>query len=107
MPCPGKPEFCNGATLWLFFGATILFVVYAILVQNYSYEQALQNKGTQEVTMSKEKKIDKADEIVRKEDRSGQFSDQVKGGRKGNVREERAETEATEPVIRPTEKPKK
>lgn len=98
-------EFCNGATLWLFFGATILFVVYAIMVQNYSYEQASQNKHMQEVNMSQEKKSDK---FVRKEDRSGEFGDfneQVKKGQKEIVR--KAETETAEPIIRPTEKPKK
>ena len=95
-------EFCNGATLWLFFGATILFVVYAIMVQNYSYTQAVQNKRMQEVTMSQEKKSDK---IVRKEDRSGQYNEPVKKAQKEIVR--KAETETAEPIIRPTEKPKK
>lgn len=52
-------EFCNRATLWLFFGATVLFVIYAIMVQNHSYKQAFQNKRIQEVTMSQDKKIER------------------------------------------------
>ena len=94
-------EFCNSATLWLFFAATILFVVYAIMVQNYSYGQASQNKRTQEVTMSQEKKSDK---IVHKQDRSGEFNEPAKKAQKEIVR--KAETETTEPIVKPG-KPKK
>lgn len=94
-------EFCNEATLWLFLGTTILFVIYAIMVQNYSYTQDVQNKRTQEVTMSQEKKSDKSDKIVEKRD-GGKYTEPIK---KEIVR--KAETETAEPIIRPTEKPKK
>lgn len=95
-------EFCNTATLWLFFVSTALLVVYAVMVQNYSYQQASQNKSTQEVTMSQEKKSGK---IVHTEDRSGEFNEAAKKAQKEIVR--KAETETSEPIIRPTEKPKK
>jgi hypothetical protein len=52
--------------------------------------------------MSQEKKSDKP---VHKEDRSGEFSEPIKKAQKEIIR--KAETETTEPIIRPTEKPKK
>jgi len=95
-------EFCNRATLWLFFCAATLFVIYAIMVQNYSYTQSSSNKSMQEVTMSHEKNNSKVNERAQIETTEPR---PIKKGIKDTA--EKALTETTEPIRKPSDKPKK